>query len=39
MKIKKIIKELEKILNPKYMNDVYTWAQVKKALEKLTDKV
>lgn len=34
-----VVEYLEKELNPEYMNDVFTWAQVKKALEKQHSKL
>ena len=32
----KLIEHIEKTLNPEYMNDVFTWAQIKKAVESLS---
>jgi len=29
-----VVEHLEKELNPEYMNTVFTWSQIKKALEK-----
>ena len=33
--MEKIIEELEAVLKPKYMNTVFTWAQVKRALNSI----
>ncbi len=34
--MEKIIEEVEKILKPEYMNDVYTWAQIKNAIASIS---